>query len=218
MTKQRRNTFWIILLLILLLGVIFAKPILKSMGEYLIVSDDLKKADLITSVSGPDYRALYAARLCKENMASRLFYTGGYNEFDERYAAAWSQYLATTIGVPPEEISIDESTVISTYEEAERVKAYVDAHPGKIDTIIVVTDPYHTRRAKWAYEKVLGSEITVLMAPVPFSDTGYSSSWWRDAYSREMVLKEYLKYGFYLLRYQWTSGLLQDLLAKFDRF
>lgn len=218
MKTQRRRTFWIILLLILLLGVIFAKPILKSMGENLIVSDDLKKADLITSVSGPDYRALYAAELCKKSLAPRLFYTGGYNEFDERYTAAWSQYLATTIGVPPEEITVDESTVVTTYEEAERVKAFVDAHPGKIDTIIVVTDPYHTKRAKWAYQKVLGSEITILMAPVPFEETGYSKSWWKDSASRKMVIQEYLKYGFYLLRYQWTSGALQDLLAKFDRF
>jgi uncharacterized SAM-binding protein YcdF (DUF218 family) len=94
----------------------------------------------------------------------------------------------------------------------------VDAHPGKINSIIVVTDPYYTRRAKWAYEKVLGSSIKVIMAPVPFDQTGYTASWWKNAASREMVLKEYLKYGFYLLRYQWTSGPLQKLLAKFDRF
>lgn len=218
MEKQRRKTIWIVLLLILTTGLIFAKPILRAMGEYLVVDDELQKADLITSVSGPDYRALYAAQLCKDSYAPRLFYTGGYNEFDERYAAAWSLYLATTIGVPPEEITADETAVVSTYEEAERVKAYVDARPGKIDTIIVVTDPYHTRRTKWAYERVLGDEITILMAPVPFEETGYSSSWWRSSYARQMVFEEYLKYGFYLLRYQWTSGPLQKLLAKFDRF
>jgi uncharacterized SAM-binding protein YcdF (DUF218 family) len=216
--RQKKQFLWIIVLLILLLGVLFARPILRSIGDYLIINDQLQRADLITSVSGPEYRAIYAAELCQKNLAPRLFYTGGFNAFDNRNDADWSEYLATTYGVPPEEITVDSTTVISTYEEARLVKKFVDAHPDEIKTIIVVTDPYHTRRARWAYQKVLGDQVTILMAPVPFEETGYSASWWKNAASRQMVFQEYFKYGFYLLRYQWASGPLQDLLAKFDRF
>jgi uncharacterized SAM-binding protein YcdF (DUF218 family) len=218
MKITKKQVFWIVLVSILLLGLLFARPILHGLGDYLITSDPLQKADLITSVSGPEDRAVYAAELCQQGYAPRLFFTGGYDEFDQRYQARWSEYIATTKGVPPEEISIDESTVISTYQEAQRVKTFVDAHSDEIKTIIVVTDPYNTRRAKWAYQKVMGSDVKIIMAAVPFSETGYTSSWWKSAVTRKMVFDEYFKYGFYILRYQLTSGGLQHLLAKFDRF
>lgn len=204
-----------ILLIVLL---ILAYPLLQGLGKFLIVSDPLEKADLITAVSGPSYRILYAAELFQKGLGGRLFFTGGFNEYEQRYDASWSESLARNQGVPPEAIYTDGSTVISTYQEAERVKAFIEAHSDPIHSVIVVTDAFHTRRAKWAYEKVLGPGIKVLVTPVPFDEAGYSSKWWRSATTREMVVKEYLKYTFYLFRYQWTSGALQDFLAKFDKF
>lgn len=218
MTQPKKNSSWIILILFLAALILLAKPILRGIGDTLIVSDELQKSDLITSVSGPEYRAAYAAQLCEKHIAPKLFFTGGFNEFDQRYDAEWSKYLATTYGVETGDIYTDESTVISTYEEAERLKAFIDAHPGEFNTIIVVTDAFHTRRARWAYEHVLGDEVTLLMAAVPFDQTGYTSSWWRFSTSRQMVAQEYFKYLFYLTRYQWTSGALQDYLARFDSF
>ena len=218
MTQPKKNSSWIILILVLAALMLPAKSILRGIGDYLIVSDDLQKADLITSVSGPEYRAAYAAQICAQHIAPKLFFTGGYNEFDTRYDAAWSKYLATTYGVPAGDIFTDESTVISTYEEAERLKAFIDAHPGEFSTIIVVTDAYHTRRTRWAYQHALGDEVTLIMAPVPFDQSGYTSSWWRFPASRQMVVQEYFKYLFYRFRYQWTSGAQQDWLARFDSF
>lgn len=218
MSQRKNRGCWPVLLIVLLVLVIFAYPLLQAMGNFLIVKNSLVKADLITAVSGPAYRITYAAQLYQKGLGSRLFYTGGYNENDQRYEAKWSAYLATLQGVPPEAIFTDDSTVISTYQEAVRVKAFVDAHADQIHTIIVVTDPYHTRRAQWAYQKVLGSEVKVLMAPVPFDETGYSSKWWAHSVTRQMVFEEYFKYVFYLFRYQWTSGPLQHWLAQFDKF
>jgi hypothetical protein len=126
MAQTKKNRFWITLLIILIVLAIFSIPLLSLIGNYLIVKDSLRKADLITSVSGPAYRAIYAADLCQSGLAPRLFYTGGFNENDQRYEAKWSEYLATLEGVPPEEIFIDDSTVNSTYQEAVRVKEYID--------------------------------------------------------------------------------------------
>ncbi|MEA5077290.1 MAG: YdcF family protein [Anaerolineaceae bacterium] len=205
-------------MILLLALLILAYPLLQGVGKFLIVSDSLEKADLITAVSGPSYRITYAAELFQEHLGSYLFFTGGFNEHEQRYGADWSETLARNIGVPPENIYTDDSTVISTYQEAERVKAFIEAHPEQIHSVIVVTDAYHTRRAKWAYEKALGPDIKVMVTAVPFDEAGYSSKWWRSAITREMVVKEYLKYTFYLFRYQWTSGAIQDFLAKFDKF
>jgi uncharacterized SAM-binding protein YcdF (DUF218 family) len=147
-----------------------------------------------------------------------LFYTGGFSEKNQRYEAKWSKYLAVKEGVPEEAISIDDTAIISTYAEAVQVKKFIDASPNTIKTIIVVTDIYHTRRARWAYQRVLGDQITVLMAPVPFDKTGYTKNWWSNSESRKMVAEEYFKLVYYHIRYQLTSGPLQRWLSQFDQF
>ncbi len=218
MTQPTKRKSWIIPILLLALALLLAKPILRGIGDFLIVSDELQKADLITALSGAEYRTAYASELCAKHLAPKMFLTGGYNELDARYDSEWAKYIATTYGVPAGDIYTDEASLTSTYEEAKHLKAFLDAHPGEFNTIIVVTDAYHTRRARWAYEQVLGDEVTILMAPVPFDQAGYTSSWWRFSASRQMVAQEYFKYVFYRFRYQWTSGFFQDWLAKFDRF
>jgi uncharacterized SAM-binding protein YcdF (DUF218 family) len=218
MTQHKKSTGWIVVLIVVVTLLLFSKPLLRSIGNFLIVKNSLAQVDLITASSGPSYRIIYAADLYKQGLAPRLFYTGGYNEFDSRYEASWSKYLATTEGVPPEAIYTDDTTVTSTYQEAVRLKEFIDAHPGEINSIIIVTDAYHTRRAQWAYHKVLGSGVKILMAPVPFDKAGYTQNWWSNAISRKMVPEEYFKYAFYLLRYQFSSGPLQKFLSKFDKF
>ena len=192
--------------------------LLRLIGDALIVNDPLQKSDLITAISGPEYRIIYAAELYKKGLGATLFFTGGFSEENQRSEATWSRYVATITGVPEEAIAIDDTTVISTYDEAVLLKKYMEAHPGTIQSIIIVTDVYHTRRARWIYQKVLGKEIKILMAPVPFERTGLSKSWWSNAESRKFVFTEYLKFAFYILRYQMTSGPLQQWLSRFDRF
>ena len=126
--------------------------------------------------------------------------------------------FAVVNGVPEWAVAIDETAVSSTFKEAVLLRRYMDEHPDTIHSIIVVTDPYHSRRAKWIYEKVLGEGIKVTSAPVEFSKTQYSKDWWKDASSREFVWKEYLKYLYYILRYEKTSGSLKTWLSQFDRF
>ncbi len=92
---------------------------------------------------------------------------------NQRVEASWSKYVATTHGVPGEAIQIDESAVLSTYDEAVLLKNYIDAHADTISSVTVVTDPYHSRRARWIYQKVLGDEIKVVIAPVPRARTDF---------------------------------------------
>ena len=219
MPQHTKIKTWLVVLILIAVLAITGKPLLEWIGDSLIVSDAVEKADLITAVSGPEYRIVYAAELYKKGLAATLFFTGGYSEENQRYEANWSEYLATITGVPQEAIAIDDTTIVSTYEEAERLKAYIEAHPEKnIKNIIVVTDPYHTRRARWAYQKVLGDQVTIQMASVPFDRTGYTKEWWKQAVSRKMVLTEYLKSIYYVFRYQVTSGGLQKWLSQFDKF
>lgn len=203
------------IILIILTGVFSA--LLQPIGDYLIIQDKPKKVDMIVTSSGAEYRTDYAIELYKQGLASKLFFTGGYSEKNQRIEAEWSRRLALDAGAPDDAVIIDTSEVISTYQEALRLRSYLDAHTETITTIMIVTDPYHTRRAKWAYKTVFGDQIKVRMVPVPFENTNLSKTWWKDAESRKMVWNEYVKLVFYVIRYELSAGELKTWLTRFDK-
>ncbi len=196
------------------IGLVFLQPI----GDYLVVEDQLEKADLIAAVSGPEYRIVYASELYTRGLGATLFFTGGYSQENQRIEASWSKYIATTHGVPEEAIATDDSAVLSTHDEAVLLKSYIDAHADTIKSVTLVTDPYHSRRARWIYKKVLGPDIQLYMAPVPRSRTDFPKYWWTEAKSRKIVFTEYVKLAFYYLRYQVASGNFQKWLSQFDQY
>ena len=63
-------------------------------------------------------------------------------------------------GIPPDNIALDDSEVTSTYGEVVRLREFIALSATHVRSVIVVSDPYHMRRARWTYEKVLGDEIT----------------------------------------------------------
>jgi uncharacterized SAM-binding protein YcdF (DUF218 family) len=115
-----------------------------------------------------------------------------------------------------EAIAYDDSKVTSTYMEAERLKEWIEHSSTPIRSVIVVSDPFHMRRAKWTYKKVLGNDIEVQMAPVPFEQTPFQKAWWENLESQKYVRDEYQKYMYYLLRYRFSSGMFHTWLASLD--
>lgn len=206
--------FVVVICLLLLL---FREQWLMAIGDFLIVEDDLHPADVIHVIAGEDYRTDYAIQLYKQGYAKTIFFTGGWCTFHNYYHGAHGQAVSLSQGIPLEAIAYDESTVMSTYMEAERLKEWISKSPRPIHSVIVVSDPFHMRRAQWTYQKVLGKSIGVQMAPVSFQQTVYQPAWWTDRISQEYVWNEYEKYLYYLLRYQLSSGLFQKWLISMDR-
>ncbi len=101
---------------------------------------------------------------------------------------------------------------MSTYDEAILLKKYIDDNQLPVQSVLVVSDPFHMRRARWTYERVLGNDIKVLMAPVPFERLVYKNDWWTDPAAQRYILDEYTKMFYYFLRYQ----LSWKWLARFD--
>jgi hypothetical protein len=54
------------------------EPILLFIGDFLIVKDELKPADMIHVIAGEDYRTDYAIQLYQEGYAGQIFFTGGW--------------------------------------------------------------------------------------------------------------------------------------------
>jgi uncharacterized SAM-binding protein YcdF (DUF218 family) len=195
---------------------LFRDPGLMLIGDFLFVQDTLRPADVIHVIAGEDYRTDYAIQLYRQGFGRTLFFTGGWCEIHLYRHGEHANERAQDQGVPLEAVAFDDSPVVSTYMEAERLKAWIAQSPEPVRSVIVVSDPFHMRRARWTYRKVLGDRIEVQMAPVPFELTPYRRMWWKDWQSRQNVREEYTKLVYYLFRYQYSWGFLRDWLASLD--
>jgi uncharacterized SAM-binding protein YcdF (DUF218 family) len=209
----------IILLSALLIGAIsllFKDPLLLAIGNYLVIQDELVPADVIHVIAGQDYRTEHAIHLYQKGYGKVIFFTGGWCTHHKYYHGEHGLQLALASGVPREAIAYDDTTVTSTYSETIRLKDWMDQSPTPIHSVIVVSDPFHMRRARWTTRQVLGKDIEILMVPVPFEQTPYQQQWWKDEASKRYVKDEYKKTAYYLLRYQLSRGWIQDWLASLD--
>jgi uncharacterized SAM-binding protein YcdF (DUF218 family) len=219
MRNKVMSVLIISVILIVLGGTLFLNKdkILYAIGDHLIINNELQPADVIHVIAGDDYRTEYAIQLYKQGYAKNLFFTGGFCKFHGYLHGEHGQQLAIKEGIPPEVIAFDDSSVISTFDEAVILKAWMDQNSETVSSIIVVSDPFHMRRARWTYRKILGKDAKISMAPVPFEQTvNLQRMWWTDESSRSYVKEEYVKLIYYALRYQLSWGKFKEWLAAFD--
>lgn len=127
----------------------------------LVVSVPLEKADAIIVLGGePQARPLEAARLFKVGVATIIFVTGiGDSEANRR--------SLLEAGVPPSAIIVERNAT-TTYQNATLLKPLLDR--AQIKNALIVTSPFHTRRALATFRKVIPE--------VKFGIVGASITWW----------------------------------------
>lgn len=109
-----------------------------------------------------------------------------------RTAGEWAVAHLVWLGVPAERIErlppVDTSAWLDTRAEAQAVRAW---RPPEVDRLVLVSSPVHLRRARLAFERALGAEVTVQT---------FASSALPDGpdFQRPLWL-EYLKLGLYWL-------------------
>ncbi len=190
--------------------------ILFIMGNFLVIKDDLHQTEVIAVVSGPMERIDYAIQLYQQGYGQKIFFTGDASPKPNKTYAQLYRDHAIARGVSATNIFIDDGKINSTYAEAVKLRQFLERSQPTIKSVIVVSDPYHMRRARWTYQRVLGDHVKVIMAPVPFEVSRQKRSWWTDEESKEMVENEYLKMVYYYARYKFSSGAVQQWLASLD--
>jgi len=115
----------LLLLIIVILGigrVLFGERGLRQVGDFLVIQDTLRPADVIHVIAGEDFRTDYACRLYKEGYGKTIFFTGGWYDIHLQDHGARAREKAHFQRLPLDAIASDDSAVMSTYMEAERLK------------------------------------------------------------------------------------------------
>lgn len=158
-----------------------------SVGNFLSPQDRLEKSDVIVAISGGDTiaRTDEAIKLYKEGWAPYLLFSGAARTGDISNAESMKTH-AISKGVSSSKIFIEEESA-TTYENAKLSKKIIDSNGWK--KIILVTSPYHQKRASMTFNFVLGDNIKVINHSA--TDKYWSSSmWYRGDKNRNTSFEE----------------------------
>jgi uncharacterized SAM-binding protein YcdF (DUF218 family) len=162
-----------------------------SLGVFLSPQDKLRKADAIVAISGGETqsRTAEAVKLYKEGYAPKLLFSGAASDPTGPSNAAAMRKIAIDSGVPASAIQIEESSK-NTAENATSVAPILKREQAK--SIILVTSPYHQRRASINFRRALGHEVAIINHSSP-DHRWRRSHWWATDYSYHLTMSELQK-------------------------
>jgi uncharacterized SAM-binding protein YcdF (DUF218 family) len=105
--------------------------------------------------------------------------------------------LLHKLNVPAADVHLLESQhwVAGTWDEAILLLAYI--RKMNYRNIIIVTDAFHSRRARWTFRRLSqDSGITFRCVATPFT-LGIANQWWRSEFGLVQVFVEHLKFLHY---------------------
>jgi len=184
---------------LLVAAVIFYESILTSAGTYLLVSDEPHHVDVIRVLGGSPDRYLYGVELFRQGYGDKLIFSlwDDYMPLLQRSKSEIISDYAQAEGLSPEDVTFWEA--ISTFHEAEMTLAYIERE--QITSLIVVSSPYHMRRASIVFDHVIGDAAKIYYVPVPMSWSDYRTDWWRSKESTVAVIHEYVAMIYYQFKY-----------------
>lgn len=186
-----------ILLLITALAAYFY--LLPGIASFLIIETNLQHSDVIIILGGDKERVPYGVELYKANYSDKIIVTGGMLNIPH-INTTWAELEkeeAIDMGVPADDILlVDKSN--TTYEDAQFARDIM-LH-NNFSSAIVVSSPYHMRRAAWLFGKVFRDDnITLFYSPVENS-WFKPEKWWTDERKMHVIMDEYAKFVYYLLK------------------
>jgi uncharacterized SAM-binding protein YcdF (DUF218 family) len=172
-------------------------------GEWLSAADRPQKADAILVLGGDFSRPFQAADLYRQGLARRIYVSVPVRKDDYRLldgagiAYPRDEEVARQVlikkGVPASAIEYLGKDSISTAAEAQAARGVFGRGAR---SLLVVTSPYHLRRARMIFSDAMpAADIRVIA-------TGYDpfpQAWWKDQGAARNVLLELAKITYYKL-------------------
>lgn len=202
------------LIVLLLLAWFFGPSILTSYARWLIVQDPVTRADALVALSGGEGERLHASiSLYRQGKAGCLLLVGPdapllkvYTGEDSLTQGEAKRRIAVRKGVPSDS-AIVAVGANSTWDEAQITLGEARARGWR--SITIVTDPFHTRRARATFRKVLrGQPVAVCTYHLPADRSTYKPErWWTRERDLMSVLTETIKLVYYAYHYRvWPWG------------
>ena len=183
----------------------------KSAGDFLITEKSLPQADAIYVLSGSavyDERTIAAAELYRTGLARKIVVTNdgeqsGWQESIRRnpYSWEWERASLLTAGVPDADIEVLYAPIVKgTHDETDllaKIAAERDWH-----SVMIVTSPFHTRRALWAASRSISrQQLNLEIGIFPANKENLTRNWWLSAKNWRNVASECLKFADYWVSY-----------------
>jgi len=202
-----RRLAWVLAALacLVLAAWIFRAPLLTGLADAWVVNDPVAKADAIVILGGGlENRPFAAAKLFHDGIASTILYT------DVRLSPAeemgitlpekeQTRRILLSNNVPETAMTVIGSHVANTYDESRAVRAWIEKTGAK--SIIIPTDPFHTRRVRWVFSKeLLGTKTEIHVVAIKPLRYGIED-WWRHEEGLIAFQNEVIKYIYYRFEY-----------------
>ena len=172
-------------------------------GRWLVLDETPAQADLIVLLGGDLSRPLYGADLYHRGYATRIAVsrpapppqTENLRKLGMQLPRQDEQFreVLQRKKVPGNVISVFGDANLSTVQEAETLREFLGDRPVRL---LIVTSPYHTRRVKIVFTRLLPqADIRVLASPYET----YPQRWWTDQSAAVGTLLETAKLLYYYL-------------------
>lgn len=181
------------------------------LATHLIVDRPMLNADVIIVLSGSAVykeRTRKAAQLYKQGVSTRILITNdgeraGWSRGEQRnpFYVELEQRELIANGVMPDAITLLPGEVTGTEWEARALATEIDARP--LESILIVTSPYHTRRSLKTFKRVLaGKQVEIGIVHTPLDEhSPMPDYWWLSRKGWSSVGSEYVKSAVYWAYY-----------------
>jgi uncharacterized SAM-binding protein YcdF (DUF218 family) len=181
-------------------------------GRFLMNDDRIAPADAIVVLGGDLFvRANAGAVLFGQGYAPKVVVLGTFNGDDVLRLAGVETTEAELAARLLERSKVPRHAIImlkvgsGTWEEAEYIRGYARAQ--SLRSVIVVTSQGHTRRARWVFRRALEADGIQLMFVEADNGVYSAEDWWRSEQGLVSVFSEYVKIGYYVLKYSFRDPL-----------
>lgn len=195
--KKKSNLAHFLKSLLIAIGVaiflVIAVPL--AISVYLSPQDELNKSDAIVVISGgdTDARTAEGVKLYEQKWAPKLVFSGAAAEGTVSNALAMKR-IAVSRGIKASDILIEEASK-TTKENATLTTNLIKGSGFK--SIILVTSPYHQRRAYEEFKKALGKDFPIINHSAK-DETWRKQNWWENANARLITFGEIMKNAYSL--------------------
>ena len=203
--RSKAITIIVAVLLLLCFGWLFRVSLLQGAARLWIISDEPVQADAIVILGGGiNTRPAAAAQLYHAGWSKQVLLMQPERSTIVKLGLVMdygtiTRKILEVENVPESAIVVIEPEVTSTVEEAEALNDWVKQHQAK--RLLIVTDIFHTRRARWILNRKLketGVELRMMATPLLYYD---SSNWWQDEDGLIDFQNEIIKFAVYKWRY-----------------